>query len=164
MRQLVTRNGGQQRRGLSPLFGELDRWHDELDRVFENALGGWVVPRRDEATGQTGTLGITADLIETDNDYQVVAEMPGVEEKNINVTMSGNTLIIEAEKNEEKEDRERNYHRYERVFGRFHRQIMLPDDVDTEHADARFKNGVLRITLPKSPKAKEKTRKITVKS
>src|SRR5262245_28041839 len=100
------------------------------------------------------------DIEEKDGELQVTAELPGLEQKDFDVDLAGDMLILRGEKREEREDKAAGWH--ERSYGRFERAIPLPVEVDTEHASAEFKNGVLRVHLPKSPEAREQTKRIPV--
>jgi HSP20 family protein len=104
------------------------------------------------------------DIAEKDKAYQVTAELPGLDEKDIDVTVSDNVLTIKGEKKEEKEEKEKNYYLSERRYGAFQRSFDLPSGVDTAKIEAQFAKGVLTITLPKSAEAQKKQRKIDVKS
>ena len=102
------------------------------------------------------------DVSETENELIVRAEIPGMEKKDIDIHLTDGVLTIKGEKRHEKEDKEENYHRIERSYGAFSRTIRLPFDVETDKVDATYKDGVLKVMLPKSETAKLK--KIEVKS
>ncbi len=104
------------------------------------------------------------DLAEKDNAYEISAELPGLDEKNIEIKLSNGTLTIKGEKTEEKEEREKEYYLSERRYGSFHRSFRVPEGVDTDKIDARFAKGVLTVTLPKSAEAKKNEKKISVKA
>jgi HSP20 family protein len=94
---------------------------------------------------------------------QITAELPGMDESNINVKVSDNVLTIRGEKKEEKEEKKKDYYMSERRFGSFQRSFEVPDGVDAERIEASFKNGVLTVNLPKSPEALKKEKSIPVK-
>lgn len=102
------------------------------------------------------------DVSETENELIVKAEVPGMEKKDIDISLSDGVLTIKGEKRQEKEDKKEHYYTAERRYGAFSRTIPLPVEVDTNKVDATYKEGVLEITLPKSETAKAK--KIEVKS
>jgi len=102
------------------------------------------------------------DVSETENELIVRAEIPGMEKKDIDIHLTDGVLTIKGEKRHEKEDKEENYHRIERSYGAFSRTMRLPFEVETDKVDATYKDGVLKVTLPKSETAKLK--KIDVKS
>jgi len=103
------------------------------------------------------------DLAEKDNAYEVTAELPGIDEKNIEVRFAHGNLIIKGEKKEEKEEKKKDYYLRERHFGSFERQFAVPEGVDTDKIEASFKKGVLTIMLPKKPEAINAEKKIEVK-
>jgi len=101
------------------------------------------------------------DLSETDNEYIVKAELPGVGKDEIEISMTDGILTIRGEKKQEKEEKKENYHFAERWYGKFSRTLGLPPDADPEKADALFDNGVLKITVPKAENARPKKIKIS---
>ena len=103
------------------------------------------------------------DVAETDKAYEITAELPGLEEKNIEVKLANGVLSIKGEKQEEKEEKQKDYYRRERSFGSFERSFQVPDHVDDDKIEASFKNGILSVTLPKSAEAQKQAKKIEVK-
>lgn len=137
----------------------------EVDRVFENFWSGFGAPSllRENGGGLPGiTIDVKIDATEDDKAYHVIAELPGMSEKDVEVTFADNTLTISGEKKEEKEVKEENYHRRERSFGSFRRSFTLPGEIDEDKISATFKDGVMTIDLPKSPQAQKKLKKITI--
>ena len=129
--------------------GSLKREMDRLfDRFFEPewaerpALGDWAP---------------SLDLSETKENLVVTMEVPGMDPKDIQVALQENLLTIKGEKRQEKEDKDERYHRVERSYGAFTRSVKLPVAVDGSKVDAGFKNGLLTVTLPKTPGAKGTT-------
>jgi len=104
------------------------------------------------------------DVVDRGDEIVVAAELPGLEDKDIEVALTRDTLTIKGEKKEEKEEKGKSFHRMERSYGSFVRIIPLPVDVKTEKAGATFKRGVLTITLPKTDKVLNETKKISIKS
>jgi HSP20 family protein len=92
----------------------------------------------------------------------VKAEVPGLEPKDIDISLTGGVLTIKGEKKQEKEEKDENYHRIERSYGTFTRSVRVPQEVQSDKIEATYKNGVLKITLPKSEEAKKKEIKIKV--
>jgi len=136
-------------------FADLQR---EMNRLFEETNRG-VAP-----SGNGGaSLTPSVDVKETDTAYEVNAELPGVDEKDVQVTFENGALSIRGEKKAEKEEKKEGYYLSERSYGSFSRLITF-DDVDGDKIDARFAKGVLTITLPKLPPEKSKARKIEVKA
>jgi HSP20 family protein len=89
------------------------------------------------------------DVSETDNEFEITAELPGMDEKDVDVTLAGDVLRICGQKKNKREERRKNYYLAERTYGRFHRDIPLLAEVDAEKIDARFNKGVLTVRLPK---------------
>jgi HSP20 family protein len=104
------------------------------------------------------------DIAETDKGYEITAELPGLDEKNIEVKLANGSLTIKGEKQEEKEEKEKGYYLHERHFGAFERCFRMPEGVDGDKIEATFKKGVLTVTLPKTPEAQKAEKKITVKA
>jgi HSP20 family protein len=139
-------------------FGELERMRREMDRLWDSFFE--ERPRRKlEGVGEWLP---SLDVSETKNDLVVKAELPGLEPKDIDISLSEGILTIKGEKKQEKEEKEENYHLIERSYGSFTRSVRLPREVQSERINASFKNGVLRVTLPKSEEAKRKEIKIKV--
>ncbi len=157
----------------------LDPWRPleslrrEIDQLFEDfGLGTWRSPSRRSLFGmdpfrrvKTASSGMPAvDVTETENGYEVVAELPGTDEKNIEVKVANGILTISGHKREEKEEKKKDYYVRERRFGSFERAFQVPDGVDLDKVEASFKKGVLTVTLPKTAEAQKAEKKITVKA
>jgi HSP20 family protein len=141
---------------------------DEMDRMFERFEHGWPrLPSLFHRGGATaGFGGITVpdlDVRENTTSITVEAELPGVDEKDVSVTLANGLLTIKGEKKQEKEEKTDNYYVAERSFGSFARSIRLPDTVDEGKVEAKFDKGVLRITAAKKPEAVKAERKIEIK-
>jgi HSP20 family protein len=136
-------------------FGMLRR---EMNRLFEDFSRGFDMAAFEETEWMP-----QVDISESDKEIRVTAELPGLDEKDIDVSMSNDMLTIRGEKKEEKDEGDRNYHRVERSYGSFIRQIALPAEVQADKTEAKFSKGVLRITLPKSEQSDKGTKKIDVK-
>jgi len=135
--------------------------HREVDRVFDSFWSGFGTPSLRESSGGLA-FDVRVDTSEDDKAYHVSAELPGMTEKDVEVTFADNTLTISGEKKEEKEVKEENFHRRERSFGAFRRSFTLPAEVDEAKISASFKDGVMTIDLPKSKTAQKKAKKITI--
>ena len=129
--------------------------HHQINRLFDDFTRGL-----DLASSERGLGWPSVELKEDDKRYCVEAELPGLEEKDIEVLLTENVLTIRGEKRVEKDDAKQQYS--ERYFGQFERQIALGADVDPEGVKAKFKNGVLKVEVPKSAQAKEKARRISI--
>ncbi len=134
----------------SPI-NELSNLRRELDRLWEDFFGA-----RDVVAPQEGIWGPAVDISETKDSLIVKAELPGMDPKDIDISLSGDTLIIKGEKKQEKEEKGENFHRIERRYGSFARSIRLPIEVDSNKIEATYKQGVLKIVLPKKEEAKPK--------
>jgi len=141
---------------------------DEMDRLFDTLLHrGWLRPFREmwpEWPFGGETLGMRAprvDLIDREEDLLVRAELPGVEKKDLEVNLTGNTLTIRAETRKEEKEKEGEYFRSEIAHGAFSRMLHLPEEIRPEEVKATFENGILEVHLPKAHKVER--RKIEVK-
>lgn len=103
-----------------------------------------------------------ADLSENDDRYELNIELPGLDEKDVDVTLTERALVLKGEKKSEKETGDKNYHFTERSYGAVHREFALPSDVDRDAMKASFSKGVLRVTLPKTDESKTKAKRIEV--
>jgi HSP20 family protein len=133
----------------------------DINSLFDNFFQGFDVEPffRSKAGGFTPQV----DVSENEKEIRVSAELPGMDEKDIDVSINRDSLTIRGEKREEKEDKGKDYYRMERSYGSFTRSVPLPVEVDIDKVDAKFKKGVLTVTLPKTAKAVEETKKISVK-
>jgi HSP20 family protein len=153
-----------------------DPWQSfrgEMDRLFDRFGGGFGLPsfRRmfdiEPPWRTAGSFNFPApavDVTEDDKAYKITAELPGLEEKNIDVTLLGDTLTLKGEKSYEKDEQDKNRHMSERAYGSFERSFALPDGVDRDKIAASLEKGVLTISLPKTPTAQKQQKKIEVKS
>ena len=103
------------------------------------------------------------DIAEREKEYEITAELPGIDERNIDLKFSNGMLTIKGEKTEEKEEKKKDYYLSERRFGSFQRSFQVPDGVDADKIEASFKNGVLTVILPKSAGAQKQEKKIAIK-
>ena len=103
------------------------------------------------------------NFVERDNAFELTAELPGLDEKNIEVKLANGVLTIKGEKEEEKVEKKEDFHLRERRFGSFARSLRVPDAVAADKIEAHFKKGVLKVTLPKTPEAQKQVKKIEVK-
>jgi HSP20 family protein len=133
----------------------------EMNRVFDSFNRNWGLGAFPEFTG---SFMPRLDVTEDAKAFTVTAELPGMSEKEIDLSLSGDTLTIRGEKKEEKEEKNKSYYYSERFYGTFMRSIPLPRQVETDKVSASFKKGVLTITLPKAAAAMESTKKIDVKT
>jgi HSP20 family protein len=137
-------------------FRELSTLQDRMNRLFQESMG----PHEQGLA----TPGFTppVDIYEDEHNINIRVEVPGIEQKDIDVQVENNTLTIRGERKFEKDQKEENFHRIERRYGSFMRSFTLPNTVDTEKVSANYENGVLEITLPKRAEAKPKQIKVNV--
>lgn len=150
--------------GWSPL-GTL---RDEIDRLFDDfGAGFWRRPSARSLPALAASAWPPApamELVECDGEYRITAEVPGMGADDVEVKLGDGTLTIRGEKSEERKEDKENYMLRERRYGAFHRSLPLPSGIDAEAIKADVANGVLTVTLPKTPEAKQKERKIEVQS
>jgi HSP20 family protein len=120
------------------------------------------VPAALKRTDDSGEWFPSLDVSETKNEIVVKAEVPGMDPKDIDISLSNGTLTIKGEKKQEREEKEEDYHLVERHYGSFMRSVMLPTEVKQDKINASYKNGVLKVVLPKFEEAKKKEVKIKV--
>jgi HSP20 family protein len=131
----------------------------EMNQVFE---GFWN--RIGHLDWPWGSGEARSDMVETDNAIEVSIELPGMEMKDIEVTVTDDMLTVKGEKRIERQEEKRGYYLSERSYGAIYRTIPLPPGVDGEKAQASFKNGVLTIRLPQTPEAQARIKRIEVKN
>jgi HSP20 family protein len=127
---------------------------DIFDRFFDDSYPLSMIKERDEWLP-------AFDVTENEKEYTVTAELPGMDIKDIDVTLSDGILTIKGEKKQEHEDKGKGYHRIERQYGSFHRSFRIPGKIKPDNIDANYKDGILRLTLPKTEESE--TKKIEVK-
>jgi HSP20 family protein len=135
-------------------------FRQEMDKLMENFLGGFDLR---SLGGKPEVFTPRIDVVDTDKEIRVSAELPGLDEKDIDVSLTKESLTIKGEKKEEKEEKGKDYYRSERSYGSFTRTIPLPLQVEAEKVTASFKKGVLTVTLPKTKQALSDTKKVAVK-
>ena len=132
--------------------------HREMNRLFDDVFSGLGGGMPGLATRGLGWPSV--ELVETEQGLRVSAELPGLDEKDVELTIDDGVLTLRGEKRAETTDKERGYS--ERSYGRFERAIALPFAVEEDKTEASFKNGVLSVTLPRSAKAPERGRRIAI--
>jgi HSP20 family protein len=136
-------------RRTNPLLSELSGVTGRLNRLF----GGNNLLEPDSFSG-VGDWSPAVDILETDREMTIKAELPGIEAKDVSVSLDNNILTLRGDRRTEREISHENYQLMERAFGSFHRSFAIPAFVDVENAKAEFRNGLLTITLPKKDSAK----------
>ena len=149
-----------------PFGGVISRWdpfrdlvemQQEMNRVFDGFFG-----RPASAAAAERMWMPLCDMYETKDDLYVAFELPGVREKDVSVSISGDLLTLRGERKWERELKDENYHRLERVYGKFERSVPLPVPVEAEKVKATYRDGVLEIKLPKAEKVKPREIKIDI--
>ena len=143
----------------------------EVDRLFEDfTMNPFRLPFRRPAFDiepfwqtESWIAAPAVDLVEQEKAFELTAELPGLDEKNVEVKVANGVLTIKGEKQEDKEEKNKDFHVRERRFGSFERALRIPDTVDTDKIEASFKKGVLTVTLPKTAEAQKPVKKIAVK-
>ena len=158
-KNLIPWNGGNTAPAMREDSPPLVRFQRELNHLFDDFFGGSL------SGWANGGMDVNprVDISETENEVVVSAELPGMDEKDIDVTLAAGTLLIKGVKKSEQEDKGKNYYRMERSYGSFQRSIPLPVEVDSTQVEATFDKGVLKVRLPKSADARN-LQKISVKS
>jgi HSP20 family protein len=143
----------------------LQSLHREIDKVFNDFSRNFGFPGLTPANGEPGAFfSPSMDVIENDKALEVTTELPGVSEQDIDVTIVDNVLTIRGEKKAEKKEEKDDYRMVERSYGSFKRSLRLPFEVAADKIDAQFKDGILKVVLPKPPEAEAKTQKVVIKS
>jgi len=143
-------------------FRDIELVGKEMDRLWDTFFEEMPLSRLVRREEWPNKWLPTIDLSETKNEFVVKAEVPGMSPKDIDISLNGGILSIRGEKKQEKEEKEENYHFVERSYGSFSRTIRLPGDVQSDKIKAAYKDGVLKISLPKSEESKRKEVKIKV--
>jgi HSP20 family protein len=136
-------------------FREVVALQNRMNSLFNNFTEG-------EAPMTTAAFAPAADVYEDEKKITIKLEVPGIEEKDLDVSVENNTLTVKGERKFEKEEKEENFHRIERRYGSFYRAFTLPSTVDTEHVAASYNAGVLKLELQKKPEAQPKQIKVSV--
>src|ERR1051325_32378 len=139
-------------------FREFTTLQDRMNRLFRDSYGD-----HEEAL-TTSTFAPAVDVYEDEHNVVLKIEVPGIDEKDIDVRVENNTLTVHGERKFEKEEKEENFRRVERQYGSFTRSFTLPQTVDSENVSANYDKGVLKISLPKKAEAKPKQIKVNVGS
>jgi len=136
-------------------WNPFDGLQREVERLFDDFSRGYATPRTQDLTP-------SIDVTETDKEVEITAELPGLEEKDVQVNVADNLLTIRGEKKAEREDKNKDYHVVERSYGSFSRTLELPESVDADAIQATMSKGVLKVVVPKPAPAQVK--KVSIKS
>ena len=144
--------------------------HQEIDRLFDDF--SWTLPRlslpRTSAAASyvqgDFALKVASEVSEDDKAYRVTVELPGMSEKDVEISLSNGVLTVKGEKKSEKEESKKDYHYSERSYGAFRRSFGLPEGVDADKIEANMKAGVLAIVMPKSAETQKKSRTVEIRT
>lgn len=143
------------------------RLHQDIDRLFEEAFSGFgSLPSALDTSffsEQTNLLKPNINIESDNKNYVITLEVPGVDENDVELDITNNTLIIKGEKRQKKESKEKEFHRMERTYGKFQRVLSLPEDATQDDIQADFKDGVLTINIPRKEVAETNVRHIDIK-
>ncbi len=142
----------------------IDAFQREMNRLFDDFFKGFGMKTAGEEMEELGTFVPRVDMAEDENAFRVTAELPGMDEKDIDINLTREALTIKGEKKEEREEKGKGNYYMERSYGSFTRVLPVPGDIDPDHVEASFKNGVLNIVLPKVHTEKKDQKKIEIKS
>ena len=145
-------------RDLATFPSDMFTMQREMNRMFDNLFRGV-----DEPSLLNSSWVPAVDVAEEDDAYVVMVELPGVNKNDVKITLESNILTIQGEKRAETESKEKNVHRVERSYGSFQRSFTLPTMVKNDKIDAEFKDGILKIMLPKAEEAKPRQIEVKVK-
>lgn len=156
-----------QRQGELRPYSPLAQFHQEIDRMFETFFRGFGLPsvglgREHSLLAPAEWIKPTLDIAAGEKEYVVSVELPGVDEKDVQLELTEGTLVIKGEKKQEKEEKEKNYYRMERSYGSFQRVLSLPEDAEHEGIGATYKNGILKVTIPRKTGPPRESRQITI--
>ena len=142
------------RRPIQDLFSI----HNDMNRLFDQ----WYRPARSRAEGENLDWMPVVDILEANEHIEIRAEMPGLSEKDVQVSVTDDVLTLKGEKTQESEDKDQKYHRVERSYGRFQRSFTLPANLEPQDIKAKFTNGVLTVSIPKAKEVEPKEIQINV--
>lgn len=157
---------------LSGAMRPLENLRRQVDRLFEDFDRGWHLPFSRSGfevepfwRRELSFAGMPAvDIVEKEDAFEITAELPGMDEKNVQVKLSNGTLTITGEKKDEREEKKKDYYLSERHYGSFQRSFGLPEGVDPDRIEAKFAKGVLTLHLPKKPEARQADKTIDIKT
>ena len=142
------------RRPIQDLFSI----HNDMSRLFDQ----WYRPARGRAEGESLDWMPVVDILEANGHVEIRAEMPGLSEQDVQVSVTDDVLTLKGEKTQESNEKDQKYHRVERSYGRFQRSFTLPANLNPEAIKAKFTNGVLTVSIPKAEEVKPKEIQISV--
>jgi len=136
-----------------PMLNEFENLQNEINRLFNFSYPKWL---DGETSVFSGTWLPAIDVVDDKDNLMIKADLPGLKKEDLDISLQDDILTIKGEKKNENEKKEKNYYRVERSYGIFQRSLRLPSQVDSKKVNAKFKDGVLELTLPKKEEAKSK--------
>lgn len=151
----------QVQQGVPQIYSPLTQLHRDIDRMFNGVFPGVGWGRLIDV--DDALLRPNVDVTSTDKEYSITVEVPGVDEKDVKLELTNDgQLIVRGEKRQEKEQKDKNFHRLERSYGSFQRTFSLPEDANRENINATFKNGVLTVSCPRKAIAQTPAKRIEI--
>ena len=147
----------------APAYSNFLSLHEEMNRVFDNMFRSFGATPWSSLVDGSGMFQPRVDVTESAKDVRISVELPGLDDKDLDVSISSDALTIKGEKREQHQESTSGYYRMERHYGSFHRTIPFPCAVDTERSEATFKRGVLTVVLPKAKEDVQDIKKIPIK-
>lgn len=153
--------------GVPSLFASMESMREQMDRLFQSFAAGWpALTGEGPLPEQRPAFALghmpKVETAEDDKQFEISVELPGVDEKDVSVSVDNGVLTIKGEKKSEREEKKKDYHLTERSYGSFERSFHLPENASQDKITADFENGVLKIALPKSAGGKAGERKIAI--
>lgn len=145
--------------------GVFDDFRKEMDDLISGFFGNerrWPAPSKAWANLPAGVVNPAIDVTENDNEITLTAELPGLAEEDVDLTVREGMITLKGEKKHERDEEKDNVHVTERSYGSFQRSMPVPDRVDADQISAKFDKGVLKVVMPKKPEAKASARKIDI--
>ena len=159
----VKRGAGAPATEAAGTWGGLSTLRREMDRLFDEfGASRWPVPGAMRLMAEMPPVP-AMDLVSHDGGYEITAELPGIDPKDVELKVTGDMIVLKGEKREESEHKDRDRHVSERRYGSFQRSLRLPPDADPARIEATCANGVLRVTLPKSATARAQEKRIEIR-
>lgn len=163
MRNLMPRNRGSDLvPGRHGWDHPMSRFQREIEQMLDDTWHGFGLPAFGRGE-RSGLVSPRVDIKETDEKIVVTAELPGMEEKDVELLWNDNVLTIKGEKKAEREEKDEGYTYSERSYGSFERRIPIDSEVESDKLDATFKNGILTVTLPKHPEARKHFTRVPIR-
>lgn len=164
IRHLLPRRNDGAREIMRSHWGDpLNLFQRNMNDLFDSFFEGFDLEPFNAYRGSAETFTPKLEVVESEKEFTISTELPGLDEKDIEVSLEGDVLTVKGAKKEEHEEKKTGYYRSERSYGMFQRSVVLPESINTGDVKAEVKKGVLKISLPKKPEAQIEHKKIEVK-